>query len=107
MTISKLKTVRAAALVCALVVGDAQRLILGQSAATEAMTQLAEVLKQQPAQAVSQFADVLKRHQPRRSGVDGDRMQIYMLDLVAGGTTLIADESVHGFDLERLADVVT
>jgi dipeptidyl aminopeptidase/acylaminoacyl peptidase len=39
---------------------------------------------------------VLKRQQPRRGPAHGDRNQLYMVDLVAGGTTLIADEPVPG-----------
>jgi Tol biopolymer transport system component len=63
-------------------------------AATKAVAQFAGVLKQQTAEAVSQFAVVLKRYQPPRSPADRDR--VYMLDLVAGGTTLIAEEPVPG-----------
>ncbi len=63
-------------------------------AATKAVAEFAGVLKQQTADAVSQFAVVLKRYQPPRSPADRDR--VYMLDLVAGGTTLIAEEPVPG-----------
>ena len=46
--------------------------------------------------AVKQFADLLKRQQPQRGQAGGDRNQLYMVDLVAGGTTLIADEPLAG-----------
>jgi RNA polymerase sigma factor (sigma-70 family) len=62
----------------------------------KAVTQFADVLKQQTARAVSEFAGVLKHHQPPRSPTDRDRYRVYILDLVDGGTTLIADESVPG-----------
>jgi Tol biopolymer transport system component len=55
-----------------------------------------EALKQQRAQAVSQLAEVLKRQQPKRGPKHEERNQLYMLDLVQGGTTLIADEPGPG-----------
>jgi RNA polymerase sigma factor (sigma-70 family) len=60
--------------------------------------QLAAALaRKEPAKpAVDRLADVLKRHPAKRGGMDGDRMQVYMMDLVDGGTTLIADEPIPG-----------
>jgi RNA polymerase sigma factor (sigma-70 family) len=46
--------------------------------------------------AVSRLADALKRHPAKRGGLNGDRMQIYLMDLNDGGTTLIADEPRRG-----------
>ncbi len=69
------------------------------AAAKGAVVQLAEVIKNDTASAVTRFADVLKRHPPRRSSLDGERMQLYILDLVQGGTTLIADEPAPGLAL--------
>ena len=66
------------------------------TAATTAVTQFANVLKQQPASAVSQLASALKQYQPRRSAAEGGHNRVYMLDLVAGGTTLISDEPAPG-----------
>jgi len=109
MTISKLKFLGAAALACALALGGAQTLTLGQSsgptgrqepaAGKDAVLQLAGDLKHETASVVTRFADVLKRHPPRRGTVEGERMQLYILDLVQGGTTLIADEPVPGLGL--------
>ena len=104
MTMSHLKIVGAAAFRCVLVLGGAQALAWGQSGgpkgkpeqSTAATQTAAAPLVHAPSRSVARLADVLKRHQPRRGEVDGDRMQVYMLDLVAGGTTLIADESVTG-----------
>jgi RNA polymerase sigma factor (sigma-70 family) len=62
---------------------------------SEAVARLAAGL-QPPARAVAEFAEVLRRHPPRHSAKDGVRMQLYMMDLVAGGTTLIADEVLPG-----------
>jgi RNA polymerase sigma factor (sigma-70 family) len=53
-------------------------------------------LKQPPRPAVDRLADVLKRHPVKRGAMDGDRMQVYLMDLVDGGTTLIADEPSPG-----------
>ncbi|MFI5458606.1 MAG: RNA polymerase sigma factor [Isosphaerales bacterium] len=66
------------------------------AAGKDAVIQLAEALKHETASVVTKFADVLKRHPPRRGSVEGERMQLYILDLVQGGTTLIADEPVPG-----------
>jgi RNA polymerase sigma factor (sigma-70 family) len=64
--------------------------------------QLAAALERQGNPAVSRLAEALKRHPEKRGGVDGDRMQIYMMDLADGTTTLIADEPQPG--LVRSAD---
>jgi Tol biopolymer transport system component len=52
----------------------------------------------QTVRAVSRFADVLKRHPARRVPKEGERLQLYMMDLVEGGTTLLADEPDPGLD---------
>jgi RNA polymerase sigma factor (sigma-70 family) len=64
--------------------------------------QLAAALERRGNPAVSRLAEALKRHPAKRGGLDGDRMQIYMMDLTDGGTTLIADEPRRG--LIRSAD---
>ena len=53
---------------------------------------LIELNDADPARGVRRLADVLKRHPPRLSPDRGWGYQLYMLDLVEGGTTLIADE---------------
>jgi RNA polymerase sigma factor (sigma-70 family) len=58
---------------------------------------LAAALERLGNPAVSRLADALKRHPAKRGGHRGDRMQIYMMDLTDGGTTLIADEPHPGF----------
>jgi dipeptidyl aminopeptidase/acylaminoacyl peptidase len=45
---------------------------------------------------VAELAEVLKRHPPRPSARQGHSSQLYLLDLVAGGTTLIVDEALPG-----------
>jgi len=160
MTISKLKILGAAALACALTLGGAQTLTLGQSgglrarqaptaavpegddsytalsrsvdkleseldetarrnaemrkdlqniraelkalsagprpgAATEAVTQFADVLKQQPAQAGPRLAEQLKRH-PVQPKAAPDRVGLYMMDLTNEEVTLIADQPAPG-----------
>ncbi len=62
----------------------------------DAATQSALALKEQRGLAVNRLADVLKRQQPGRGPAIGDRNQLYMVDLVAGGTTLVADEPLPG-----------
>ena len=42
------------------------------------------------------LAGVLKRPEPQRRRVKGEGTQVYMVDLVSGGTTLISDEPVPG-----------
>jgi len=66
----------------------------GQAPAKQLAVALA--LKEPAKPAVDRLADVLKRHPPKRGSMDGDRMQVYMMDLVDGGTTLIADEPRPG-----------
>jgi RNA polymerase sigma factor (sigma-70 family) len=58
---------------------------------------LASALARSPMPALDHLVDVLKRHPPKRGGTDGERMQIYMLDLANGATTLVADEPRPGF----------
>jgi Tol biopolymer transport system component len=50
------------------------------------------------ARAVRRLADALKRHPARRVAQEGNRLRLYMMDLVEGGTTLIADEAEPGFN---------
>jgi Tol biopolymer transport system component len=69
---------------------------LKECTATEVVTLAADGLNQHRAGAASDFARVLKRHQPGRGVVAEKRNQIYMLDLLAGELTLIADEPVPG-----------
>jgi RNA polymerase sigma factor (sigma-70 family) len=71
---------------------EARRASRQPSIATKAAIRLAEAIKTDSSQAVSRLADVLKRHPPRLSEEVGWGYQIYMLDLVEGGMTLIADE---------------
>jgi dipeptidyl aminopeptidase/acylaminoacyl peptidase len=52
----------------------------------------------EPARAVAEFAEVLRRHTPDRKPVKGDQLQLYMMDLNTGQTTLIADEPEPGLD---------
>jgi RNA polymerase sigma factor (sigma-70 family) len=66
------------------------------SVAKGAATRLAEGIRADSAQAVSRLADVLRRHPPRHGSTEGERHQVYMMDLLEGGTTLIADEPVPG-----------
>jgi RNA polymerase sigma factor (sigma-70 family) len=60
---------------------------------------LAEAINRNSAQAASRLADVLKRHPARlsRNNQAPNRSQIYMLDLVEGGTTLVADEAIPNY----------
>ena len=60
----------------------------------------------QTARAVSRLADVLKRHPARRVPKEGERLQLYMMDLVEGGTTLLADEPDPGLDWCADAEMV-
>src|SRR5262249_1729973 len=53
---------------------------------------------QEPARAVAEFVDAIKRHPSRRKPAEGDRLQLYMMDLVAGETTLLVDEHDPGLD---------
>jgi RNA polymerase sigma factor (sigma-70 family) len=53
-------------------------------------------LGEEPSRSVARFAEVLKRHPPRHGPAEGNRNQIYIIDLVEGGTTFIADEPVPG-----------
>src|SRR5262249_37306999 len=48
------------------------------------------------ARAVRRLAEALKRHPPRLSTDLGWNYQTYMLDLVEGGMTLVADEPIPG-----------
>ena len=51
-----------------------------------------------PARSVARFADALKRHPAKRIPKEGNRLRLYMMDLVEGGTSLIADEPEPGFN---------
>jgi WD40 repeat protein len=57
-----------------------------------------ESFKHGPAQEVDLLAQVLRANPPRHSSTEGERMQLYMRDLVEEGTgnTLIADEVIPG-----------
>jgi dipeptidyl aminopeptidase/acylaminoacyl peptidase len=103
MTISKLNILGATALACGFASGGVRTFgqigDLGRSqqppVAKGTASRLAEGIKSDSAKAVSRLADVMKRH-PARLGADrGDGYQVYMLDLVEGGMTLIADEPVR------------
>jgi len=61
------------------------------SAANAAAALFAEGIKDDTSRAVSQLAEVLKRHPPPLSADVGFGYQAYMLDLVEGGITRIAD----------------
>ena len=106
MTTSNLKILGAAALTCVLVLGGAQALTWGQSGGLKgrqdqapAATQTAAArLTDEPSRSVARLADALKRHPARRVPTEGDRLRLYMMDLVEGGTTLIADEVEPGFN---------
>ena len=62
----------------------------------QAVARFADLLEPPRAQAVAEFAEVLKRHPPRPSARQGHSSQLYMMDLVAGGTTLLVDEALPG-----------
>jgi RNA polymerase sigma factor (sigma-70 family) len=56
---------------------------------------------QSPAQAAGRLAEVLKIHPLRHIPTEEDvlaRHQLYMMDLVEGGTSLIVDEPIPGFN---------
>ncbi len=109
MTIATPRFPSVAALVSALALGAIQSTALGKSggpmatqepaAGKDAVPQLAKGQKDDPTSHVTRLADALKRHPPPRSSVEGERMQLYMLDLLQGGNTLIADEPVRGLAL--------
>jgi predicted DNA-binding protein (UPF0251 family) len=79
------------------------RLTSEATAGKEPVMQLARLLEEHTAQTVRRFADVLKSHPPRRGSIEGDRSQLYMMDLIDGGTTLIADEPVKGLTWSNAA----
>jgi dipeptidyl aminopeptidase/acylaminoacyl peptidase len=88
MTNSKRRILGAAAVSCAFAMGGV--LTFAQPAGPGR--------GQEPARAVAELAEVLKRHPPRRQPAEDDRLRLYMMDLVAGGTTLIADEPEPGLN---------
>ncbi len=88
MTISRSMFLRAAVRSCGLAMGGGGA--FGQSGGPGRGPE--------PARAVAEFVDAIRRHPPRRKPADGDRLQLYMLDLVAGGTTLLVDEPEPGLD---------
>lgn len=72
-----------------------------EAASTKAVSRLAEVLKGGPEtipMAVSRLAEVLKRYPPPHRSGEGERLRLYMRDLIEGGTTLIVDEPAPGLD---------
>src|SRR4051812_16154031 len=109
MTIPQLKIPSATALACVLALGGMQT--FGQpsglrgsqkpaQAAPDAGERQAAPTRSadQTAQAVNRFAGVLKRHPAQRRAAGEHRLQLYMMDLVEGGTTLLADEPDPGLD---------
>jgi RNA polymerase sigma factor (sigma-70 family) len=68
------------------------------SVGTKTANRLADAIQADRSGAVSRLADALKRHLVPFSGYSPYRSQIYMLDLVEGGTTLIAGEPAAGLD---------
>jgi RNA polymerase sigma factor (sigma-70 family) len=58
--------------------------------------EVAARLADEPSRSVARLAEALKRHPARRIPKEGDRLRLYMMDLVEGGTTLIADEPDPG-----------
>jgi RNA polymerase sigma factor (sigma-70 family) len=67
----------------------------------EALRAAASKTAHTPAQAAGQLAEVLKRHPLRHITTEEEvllRHQLYMTDLVAGGTSLIVDEPIPGFN---------
>src|SRR5262249_11881857 len=69
------------------------------SGATRAAIRLAEAINADSARAMSQLAEALKRHPAQPSGYAPYRSQVYMLDLIAGGITIIADEPAPALGL--------
>jgi RNA polymerase sigma factor (sigma-70 family) len=61
-----------------------------------AATLFAEGIESDTIRAVGRLAEALKRHPPRLARDLGWNYETYMLDLVEGGTTLVADEPIPG-----------
>ena len=59
-------------------------------------TQFAEAIEVDIVRAVGRLAEALKRHPPRLARDLGWNYETYMLDLVEGETTLVADEPIPG-----------
>ena len=109
MTISRLKILGMAVLASAFApdggpaLGQTARPVPGREPArdvrdTGGVPQAAPTRSADPsAQAIDRLADALKRHPARRRGA-GKRLQLYMMDLAEGGTTLLADEPDLGLD---------
>jgi RNA polymerase sigma factor (sigma-70 family) len=74
----------------------ALRASLRPSVVEEGAARFAEGLESDTARAVSRLAEALKRHPPRLARDLGWNYETYMLDLVEGGTTLVADEPIPG-----------
>jgi dipeptidyl aminopeptidase/acylaminoacyl peptidase len=66
----------------------------GPAAPDQAARRFAEGIKADSALAVSRLAEALKRHPAKLTADRGYGYQIYMLDLVEGGTTLIVNEPI-------------
>jgi RNA polymerase sigma factor (sigma-70 family) len=77
---------------------EARRSSRQPSVATKTAIRVAEAIKTDSARAVSQLTEALKRHPPQFSEFSPYRSQVYMLDLVEGGTTLLAAEPEPGRD---------
>jgi RNA polymerase sigma factor (sigma-70 family) len=98
MVISKWKTLGGAALACALALGGAHTLSLGQTPALpapETAAPFAGVLESQPASGVARLVQQLKRH-PAEPKAAPDRLALYLMDLASGEVTLIADQPAPG-----------
>ncbi len=75
---------------------DALRTVSWPAVGKQAVARLAGLLDPTPARAVADLVGVLKRHPPRPGARGEDTLQLYLLDLVAGGKTLFVDEVVPG-----------
>jgi Tol biopolymer transport system component len=75
---------------------DALRRIEWPAVAKKSVVRIGELLDPNPSHAVAELTGVLKQHPPRPGARKDDAAQLYMMDLVAGGTTLFADEVFAG-----------
>ena len=66
--------------------------------ATKAASRLAPAIHADSAQGVSRLAEALKRHPVTPSEFAPYFSQVYMMDLVEGGTTIIAAEPARGLN---------
>ncbi len=75
---------------------DAFRTVSWPAVSKQAVPRLAGLLEPTAASAVADLVGALKRHPPRPGARGEDTLQLYLLDLVAGGETLFVDEVVPG-----------